>query len=137
MTDLTSTLPSARKTAIDKLILFAGIVFVLLGIYAIFRVGLNLWIYPDKYPTSGIFGGYYGQREEDCYFQAPGPYYDAKGMTRPITPEEQKMADDNQARCLSGVVETRKAAKLNDFSSIGFYLLIGLGILASKKWIIK
>jgi hypothetical protein len=138
MTTLTPIVTSTKPSAIDKIILFTGILFVLLGIYSSFKVGLNFWIYPNKYPTGGIFsGGYYGQREEDCYFSVAGPYFDAKGMTRPVTPEEKQLAADNQARCLSGVMETRKAAKVNDLSSIGFFLLIGLGILASKKWLIK
>jgi|GEM_PF-2433532 len=127
-----------KKTTIDKIILFTGVIFVLLGIYSIFKVSLNFWIYPEKYPTSGIFsGGYYGQREEDCFFQMAGPYMDAKGLARPITPEEKLLETENRERCLSGVIEARKAAKINDLSSIGFFLLIGLGILASKKWLIK
>jgi hypothetical protein len=137
MLENSAPLSTARKTAIDKLILFTGIVFVLLGLYAIFRVGLNYLVYPDKYPTGGIFGGYYGQREEDCLLQPSGPYFDAKGQSRPVSNEEKQLASQNQARCLSGVTESRKSAKINDLSSIGFYLLIGLGILASKKWIIK
>jgi hypothetical protein len=126
-----------RKTAIDKLILFTGLIFVLLGIYAIFRVSLNFFIYPDEYPTLGIFGGYYGQREEDCFPQFETQYLDAKGIARPMTADEKLQTEASQARCIQGVKKARQAAKINDLSSIGFYLLIGLGILASKKWVIK
>lgn len=131
------SLLTAQKTGIDKLILFTGTIFILLGIYAILRVSINFWVYPTKYPTTGIFNsGYYGQREEDCYFQM-GSYLNEKGQVRPANPEEKILENDNKNRCLSGIVEARKTSKVNDLSSIGLFLLLGSGILISKQWLIK
>ncbi|MBI5412759.1 hypothetical protein HZA42_00225 [Candidatus Peregrinibacteria bacterium] len=96
----------------------------------------------DKYPATGIysfslFGSscqqpMYQQREQDCLY--PITYYKQDGITiRPGTEEEIKRDTAQQQLCVSGVTEARGNAKVNDISQSLLYLILGAGILVSRK----
>lgn len=115
---------------------FIGVILVLIGIYASARTIINFGIF-DKYPTEGVltfnFTGTppYFQREEDCLY--PTTYFTPDGKPRPATKEEKESEKVQQKNCVEGVKESRKKAKVNDVSQSLLFLLLGGGVLVSRR----
>lgn len=125
---------STQSITIDKVIVFIGLFFLLVGAYASLRIGVNIWLF-DRYPTTGVLQiasfPMYGQREEDCDFSTP--YYSYEGKPREATADEKQIETNQAERCLSAVQETRRVALIQDISTASFFLFIGLGVLISKQ----
>ena len=94
----------------------------------------------DKYPSVGVysfsfFGGsqsmMYTQREQDCLY--PLAYYNPDGTIRAGTKDEIARDTAQQQICVSGVTEARNIAKVNDISQSLLYLILGAGILVSRR----
>lgn len=119
---------------------FLAVLFLLLGVYVGLRTGLNI-LTMKKYPTVGVLSGVnpffppYVQREEDCYY--PTPYFSLDGKSRPPTPEEKKMEEDQKKRCIDSVQAARDLAKTNDINTSVLFLFLGAGLLVSKRFILK
>ena len=104
------------------------------------RTATNL-IFFKKYPTTGVmptlqmFGGMpYSQREEDCTMMSAQPYFKPDGQPRAATSDEKLLAEQQKNSCISGVVQARDAAKVNDISSSLLFLFLGLGVLIGKRF---
>lgn len=127
-----------RQSKANTFVSLLGLLLLLLGIYMTVRTGINL-VYFKKYPTTGVmsfitpFGMPYSQREEDCMFY-PQTYFKPDGQPRTATKEEKKMEEQQKNVCISGVVQTREATKINDISSSLLFLFLGLGVLIGKRY---
>mgnify|MGYP001590678103 CR=1 FL=1 len=121
-------------------ILLIGLVMLILGLYGAGRTAINMTMF-DKYPivcfySLSFFGNsqmsMYTQREQDCLY--PITYLKTDGMTlRPGSKEEIARNTAQQQICVSGVTEARNNAKINDISQSLLYLVLGGGILVSRK----
>jgi len=112
---------------------FIGVIFLLLGIYASFRVILNLTMFAE-YPTSGVLSvlpgttpPFYGPREEDCKMMIPPP--------APIPGDTTSMKDFaiQKQSCFDSVKVAQEQAKVNDISQSALFLFLGAGVLYSRK----
>ncbi len=128
----------SSSPAVDKVIVFSGLLSLMIGLYASARIYINMYVL-EKYPSSGVLNttSYptYGQREEDCVFT--NPYFSSEGQIRPASEAEVNIEADQQKRCIDSVQETRRAAKVEDMSQAAFFLFLGLGILISKKLFLR
>lgn len=121
-------------------ILLIGLILLITGLYGAGRSVVNMTMF-DKYPTTGVysfsfFNGcqqpVYQQREQDCLY--PLTYYKTDGITlREPTEGELQRDTAQQQICVGGVTEARDAAKVNDISQSLLYLVLGAGILVSRK----
>ena len=117
-----------------------GLVMLIMGLYGAGRTATNMTMF-DKYPTVGVysfsfFGSsqmpVYTQREQDCLY--PITYYKTDGITLRSGSKEEIARDTAQQQiCVSGVTEARNNAKINDISQSLLYLVLGAGILLSRK----
>lgn len=120
---------------------FFGVLFLLIGIYATAHTLFNIYALP-KYPQSGvlslpIFASYtpsYG-REQDCTY--PRVYYDPEGKLRSANTEEKIQEEKEQGNCLSGITESREAARQNDIHQSAFFLFLGVGLLFGRKYLLR
>lgn len=116
-----------------------GLVLLLLGVYGAVRTVVNLAVFP-KYPTNSVysipFGSvpYYGPREEDCTTM-PGPFLTDTSVKELNEEALEKEQEQSKQACLSGVVQAREQAKVNDISQSALFLFLGGGILISRKWL--
>lgn len=112
-----------------------------MGIYGSGRITLNIALL-DKYPPEGAIPSslltgttgsyiYPYSKESDCKMIAP--YYSVDGQPRSPTPEEEQFNKENEGRCLAGIAEDRKKAKINDINQSAFLIFIGAGLLALRK----
>jgi len=129
-----------KKSKTNSFISLLGLLLLLLGIYMAVRTGTNL-IFFKKYPTTGVmpvtpfFGGMpYSQREEDCMMSYPQTYFKENGQPRAATKEDKKMEEQQKNLCISGVVQAREAAKINDISTSLLFVFLGLGVLIGRKF---
>ena len=130
-----------KQSKTNAFISLIGLFLLLMGIFMTVRTGVNL-IFFKKYPTTGImaiatpfFGGMpYSQREEDCMMY-PQMYYKPDGQPRTATADEKKMEEQQKKSCVSGVEQSREAAKINDISSSLLFVFLGLGVLIGKRFI--
>lgn len=123
-------------------ITFFGVLLVLLGIYAAVRTAVNIKLFSDRYPQSGVintslFGQpVYYQRETDCNFPFT-PVVSPNGELTQPSLDQIKIDKQNKDNCLTGVKDAREQAKLNDISVSTLFIFIGLGILLSRKFFYK
>lgn len=115
-------------------ITFIGLIMLLVGIYGSVRTVLNFTLFP-KYPTSGAINltgtpFYFGPREEDCmYISSPPPMMGTDAKAAATETEIQKK------NCLAGVKSAQEQAKVNDIGQSALFLFLGVGILASRKYL--
>lgn len=116
---------------------FFGAIFFMVGVFAAGRVVINIQTM-SQYPLQGVLpvslaltpNVPYPQRAEDCTYSPL--YYEPDGRsTRQPTEMEQKTDEDNQQRCLDSLEFNRQNAKHNDVATAAFFLLLGVGLLAS------
>ena len=62
------------------------------------------------------------------------PYFKPDGQPRAATSDEKLLAEQQKNSCISGVVQARDAAKVNDISSSLLFLFLGLGVLIGKRF---
>ncbi len=117
-----------------------AVLIIFIGLYSSAKTAVN-FLFFKKYPTTGVltfnFTGSspYGQREEDCYY--PQSYTTQDGKQRAPT-EEEKTNDKKQKEiCLSGILSSRQESKINDVSLSILLLVLGWGLLFSRKYFFK
>lgn len=121
--------------AVKSWILFIGLVLLLLGIFGSLQTTINL-LFLEKYPTNGVlnigFTPSYYPRESDCFYP-PAPTFDPSG--NPVQTFDNPSSKLQQETCLAGIAEDRQNAKANDISKSFLFLILGLGILTSPKYL--
>lgn len=122
-----------------------GLLLLLIGIYASGRTVVNLVAF-QKYPTAGVLtfnfmgSGMYFPREEDCMMQVQMDIVPYPGETEATLSEEEKSLQKEQEKqqqeiCLSGIVDARKQARVNDISRSLLFLFLGGGVLGLRKYL--
>lgn len=96
----------------------------------------------EKYPTIGIISinlsgvPPYSQSEDSCTYSRL--YYTDDGRTvRPATPEENSQEKFDEASCLRSLSDARRDSKVNDISTAGLFLFLGLGSLIANKLFVR
>lgn len=123
---------------LGSFVAFVAALFLLIGLYASVRIGINLNMYKNKYPTTGVLNlsltgqPPFIQREEDC--SNPMTYYTSDGKPRPATKEDKDSEKVQQQVCINSVKATRDATKINDINTALFFLFLGAGLLIVKKF---
>lgn len=119
-------------------IVFAGLIFTLLGSFAALRLVFNFVYYP-VYPTYGVMPtvfNYYPtvmQQEADCTSLRYN--YGPDGSLVEPTELEKKQQLVDQETCMRSVSETRRAAMVNDIASTLLLLFLGLGVFSARKFL--
>jgi hypothetical protein len=130
----------AIESKANTWVTFIGVVLLLIGIYATVRTAVNLVAF-EKYPSTGVltlnFSGMpaYMQREQDCFY--PMTYTTPNGAPRAATADEKENEKKQQEICLSGVADARENAKVNDISQALLFLVLGAGVLISRRIFFK
>lgn len=125
-----------------NIISFIAIVLLIIGIYFSVKTIVNFIAF-DKYPVNISFLSMmsispYGS-EEDCsssVFISPAVYTDS-GETREPTAEEKKQQEEEKQNCLKSVEKNRKQTKVNDILTSFLFLFLGVGILATRRYMVK
>lgn len=132
-----STKTESTHTMVPAFATLLGSVLLLIGLYCGLRIGVNTVVF-DRYPTTGVLQiasfPMYGQREEDCDFSTP--YYSFDGKPRSATEAETKIETEQAQRCMSSIQETRRVSLIQDIGTASFFLFLGIGILASRRFIV-
>lgn len=123
----------SKKNSVPQVIVsLLGLILLLIGIYGGARTIVNMKFF-EKYPTTGIYSMYgYMEREEDCEY--PMTYSTPDGKNRPATDEEKEAEMKQKEICLSRVTSSRANARVNDVSMSLLFVLLGAGVLLSKKY---
>lgn len=112
----------------------------MIGAFAAVRFALNITTM-DQYPVQGVLpvslsltpNTPYPQRPEDCTYTPM--YYSADGQSsREPNEVERKTDEENQSRCLDSLAFNRQVAQRTDMATAAFFLLLGLGLLATMPF---
>lgn len=120
--------------AVKTIITFIGIVSLLLGIYFSFRTfeKLQLKEYPLYVQSQGS--------EFDCMNPTVYYSYNDKGQisgTREPFAGEKNRDKISQENCIKKIQLLRQNAKTSDINEVVLWLLLGIGILGSRKFLFK
>lgn len=126
----------------EKINWYSGVAVIslLVGIFAILRIGLNIALYPS-YPSFGAlpFNMYtvpmYTQSESDCSSLTPYPSSPTDPAYNPELQAVQTQYD--RENCLKTVRQQSTQTQYVDMTLAGFFTFLGLGMLLSKKFLSK
>ncbi len=124
---------------------FFGVLFLLIGLYGVLRI-LHVQVRHVPYPIRGVIPNTFitssenttsYTRESECE-PYPQIYYDygpdGKQVPRDASPEEIAVAQEQAKRCVRGFDEDRSKQAQYDKNEAAFFIFLGLGLLASKRF---